>query len=135
MNNISSHNDNSLAQERAQQSKQSRVISTRNVIPYNRPVTKEDVNTFNEKRKTILEKKTDEEIKPSVARIDDQGMVIANNNINIGEPACFTQSESGEQQAKKIDYAAERERLINETPEYAAQKKTVVVKRTGNASV
>lgn len=81
METVTSHNDNSVQKEQQQLSKQARVISTRNVIPNNRPVTKEDVTNFVEKRKELISKNKDKEtIIPTgpIESVNTQNQILDN---------------------------------------------------------
>lgn len=89
MSELSSHNNADAKKEQAQKSKQSRVVSTHNVIPYNREMRQKDVDKFIEQRKSILDKKTDEVINPEVAKMPDDDFGIEppeeKENKHIGE--------------------------------------------------
>lgn len=76
MSEVSSHNNADFQKEEAQKSKQSRVVSTHNVIPYNREVQQKDVKKFIDRRKTTIEKNTNEIILPDIAKMpeDDFGI-------------------------------------------------------------
>lgn len=120
MSQLTTHNEADKNKEQAQVSKQSRVISTRNVVPYNRPVTKEDVNQFVQKRQAVISAKTNEEIKPAVAKLNDEGRVIENkyigesfNNFLKDEGSLDEITANAEKQT--IDYAAERAKAEEET--------------------
>lgn len=116
MNQLSTHNEADKNKEQAQVSKQSRVVSTRNVIPFNRPVTNEDVTTFVKKRDAIINGKTNAEIKPDVAKLDDEGKVKAATGGDEQKPVFTPEEQAAE--TPIIDYAAERAKV--ETPEEQA---------------
>lgn len=100
MSELSSHNNADAKKEQAAKSKQSCVVSTHNVIPYNREAKQKDIDKFVERRKAIIEKETDEVIKPEVAIMpeDDFGIEPPDepvDEVKSGQPEPAEQKKPG----------------------------------------
>lgn len=94
---VTANNSADAEKKRQQKIKQAKVISTRNVIPTGRPVTKEDVQKFIDKRNKLLNGESIEEIKPEAAQVPEVDDYSASSvDLSSEKPEDAAQSEINE---------------------------------------